>query len=391
MEYKSLVLKSGRNRSIINRHPWIFSGGVKDLPKSQSGEIIKVEDNHGKLLGYGFYDSQSQITCRIFEFTDKESFFEGDYWEEKLTKIYKWKTELFDKSKTNAYRLVHAEGDNFPGTIIDIYNEVAVVQILIKGTERIKDEIGRILTKLGYKYVFFRVKQTTGKLESVAEQSHWYADSVSMPVMIIENGIKMLVDVEKGQKTGFFLDQRENRRLVGELSRGKKVLNTFSYTGGFSLYALHDGADLVHSVDSSAAAIKLCDQNVDLIFKKAKHESFTEDVFDFLKKMEEDYDIIILDPPAFAKNARSVENAAKGYKNLNLQAMRKIKDGGLIFTFSCSQHIDKDLFRKIVFGAAADAARPIAVLKQLTQPEDHPINIFHPESEYLKGLLLRIG
>ncbi len=390
-QYEALVLKSGRDRSIINRHPWIFSGGVKELPKAKSGDIIRVLDNHGALLGYGFYDSQSQITCRIFEFTHDECSFDGIYWEQKLKKIHAWKTALFDLKLTDAYRLVHAEGDNFPGMIVDIYDQVAVVQILIKGTERIKNEIGRILLSLGYKNVFFRVKQTTGKFEAVAEQSHWYEDALQMPVKINENGIKMLVDVEKGQKTGFFLDQRENRRLVGELSKGKKVLNTFSYTGGFSLYALHGGAELVHSVDSSASAIEMCDANVKLNFKKAKHGSFTEDVFDFLKKMEEDYDIIILDPPAFAKNARSVENAAKGYKNLNLQAMRKIKDGGLIFTFSCSQHIDKDLFRKIVFGAAADAARPVAVLKQLTQPEDHPINIFHPESEYLKGLLLRIG
>lgn len=390
-KYQVLVLKSGRDRSVNFRHPWIFSGGVRDLPNAHSGEIIQVQDNQGKILGYGFYDAKSQITCRIFEFTNDEIQFDSQYWYEKLRKIFEWKIALFDPKLTDSYRLVHAEGDNFPGMIVDIYNKVAVVQILIKGTELLKKTIGEILTQLGYENVFFRVKQTTGKLESVVENSSWFAESREMPLTILENGLKMLVDVEKGQKTGFFLDQRENRHLVGELSKGKKVLNTFSYTGGFSLFALHGGASLVHSVDSSASAIDYCDQNVNLNFKKAPHESFTEDVFEYLKKMEEDYDIIILDPPAFAKNARSVENAAKGYKNLNLQAMRKIKDGGLIFTFSCSQHIDKDLFRKIVFGAAADAARPVAVLKQLTQPEDHPINIFHPESEYLKGLLLRIG
>lgn len=391
MQYESLVLKSGRDRSVINRHPWIFSGGVKDLPKAKSGDIIGVRDNHGKLLGYGFYDSKSQITCRIFEFTHEEISFTENYWEEKLKAIHSWKTSLFDPNLTNAYRLVHAEGDNFPGIIVDIYNQVAVVQILIKGTENLKNTLGNILVSLGYEYVFFRVKQTTGKLEAVAEQSHWFKDSMPMPVNILENGIKMLVDVEKGQKTGFFLDQRVNRSIVGDLSKGKKVLNTFSYTGGFSLYALQGEATLVHSVDSSAAAIEMCEANVRLNFKNSNHEAYTEDVFEFLKNMEEDYDIIILDPPAFAKNARSVENATKGYKNLNLQAIKKIKDGGLILTFSCSQHIDKDLFRKIVFGAAADAARPVSILKQLTQPEDHPINIFHPESEYLKGLLLRIG
>lgn len=390
-QYPTLVLTLGRDRSVINRHPWIFSGAVKELPKANTGNIIRVTDNQHTLLGYGFFDPKSQITCRIFEFSKEERSFDHTYWTEKLTAIHTWKTALFDPKQTNAYRLVHAEGDHFPGIIVDIYDDTAVVQILIKGTENLKDEIGSILLNLGFSYVYFRIKQTTGKLEDVAEQSHWYSEPRSMPIEIIENGIRMLVDVKKGQKTGFFLDQRENRRIVGELSKGKKVLNTFSYTGGFSLYALAGGATLVDSVDSSAAAIELCDENVRLAFGDAPHRSFTEDVFDFLKKMETDYDIIILDPPAFAKNARSVENAAKGYKNLNLQAMRKIKNGGLIFTFSCSQHIDKELFRKIVFGAAADAARPVTILRQLTQPEDHPINIFHPESEYLKGLLLRVG
>lgn len=389
--YQTLVLKSGRDRSVINRHPWIFSGAVKDLPKAESGDIIRVSDNQNKLLGYGFFDPKSQITCRIFEFTNAETTFDEKYWSEKLSRIFSWKSAMFDPLLTNAYRLVHAEGDGFPGIIVDVYNDTAVVQILVRGTERLKNTLGGILTGLGFKYVFFRIKQSTGKLEDVSEQSHWFGDSREMPVTITENGVRMLVDVVRGQKTGFFLDQRENRRIVGELSKGMKVLNTFSYTGGFSLYALKAGAELVHSVDSSAAAIQMCDENVQLNFAEAPHHSFTEDVFDFLKKMETDYDIIILDPPAFAKNARSVENAAKGYKNLNLQAMRKIKDGGLIFTFSCSQHIDKDLFRKIVFGAAADAARPVSILRQLTQPEDHPVNIFHPESEYLKGLLLRVG
>jgi 23S rRNA (cytosine1962-C5)-methyltransferase len=199
-----------------------------------------------------------------------------------------------------------------------------------------------------------------------------------------------MVDVEKGQKTGFFIDQRENRRILGEYSKGKKVLNTFSYSGGFSLYALAGEATLVHSVDSSKEAIDMCDQNVAANFNKALHASYVQDVFDFMKENKEDYDIMVLDPPAFAKNAKAVPNACRGYKNLNLIAFKTIKPGGLVFTFSCSQHIDRDLFRKIVFGAAADAGRNVRILKQLTQPEDHPINIFHPEGEYLKGLLLHV-
>lgn len=386
---EKLILKSGRDRSVKHRHPWIFSGGVKTLPKAENGDIVAVCDNDYSLLGYGFFDPKSQIICRIFEFTHEQMDFPDTYWKDKLQEALTWKTSLFDLKKTNAYRLIHAEGDNFPGVIIDVYNKVAVVQILIKGTEKLKDVIGETLEELGFK-VYFRIKQIGTHVESIDEPSNWYKESVVMPIQILENGIPILVDVEKGQKTGFFLDQRENRQLLGSLCKGKKVLNTFSYTGGFSLYALQGGATLVHSVDSSKDAIQMGDQNVALSFKDNRHSSFTEDVFDFLKKMEEDYDIIILDPPAFAKNARSVENAAKGYKNLNLQALRKIKKGGLIFTFSCSQHIDRDLFRKIVFGAAADAARPVSIIKQLTQPIDHTINIFHPESEYLKGLVLRV-
>jgi 23S rRNA (cytosine1962-C5)-methyltransferase len=202
--------------------------------------------------------------------------------------------------------------------------------------------------------------------------------------------VRFYVDVEHGQKTGFFIDQRENRRLVGKYAKNKRVLNTFCYSGGFSLYALEGGADLVHSVDSSKDAISLCEQNVSLINKNDKHQSFVEDCFDYLKACGTDYDIIILDPPAFAKNARAVDNAARGYKNLNLLGIKKVAPGGLVFTFSCSQHIDKDLFRKIVFSAAADARRNVRIIQQLGQPEDHPINIYHPEGEYLKGLVLQV-
>jgi 23S rRNA (cytosine1962-C5)-methyltransferase len=287
--------------------------------------------------------------------------------------------------------LVHAEGDFFSGVIIDVYAEVAVIQLLIRGTEHIREAIYEGLRKVGIQYIYIKTKQSTQRLEEVGTESGWIGEACAMPVSAKENGITILVDVEKGQKTGFFIDQRENRRLVGVHAKGKKVLNTFSYSGGFSLQALAQGATLVHSVDSSKDAIEMCDRNVAANFTNAPHESFVEDCFDYLNRTEIDYDIMVLDPPAFAKNARSVPNASRGYKNLNYVAFKKIKPGGLIYTFSCSQHIDRDLFRKIVFSAAADAKRNVRIVQQLTQPEDHPINIFHPEGEYLKGLLLHVS
>jgi 23S rRNA (cytosine1962-C5)-methyltransferase len=388
---QTLVLKSGRERSLLNRHPWVFSGAVKDLPQAENGEIIRVTDNHNNLLGYGFFSTNSQITCRVFEFTNAPIEIDYAFWVQKISAAYAYRKEIFDFSQTNIYRLVHAEGDFFPGVIIDVYAEVAVVQLLVKGTEHIKEAIFEGLKKVGINYIYLKTKQSTQLLEAVGSASGWVGDALPMPVRAKENGLVFLVDVEKGQKTGFFIDQRENRRLVGVHSKGKKVLNTFSYSGGFSLQALAQGATLVHSVDSSKDAIEMCNRNVEANFANAPHESFVEDCFDYLNRTEVDYDIMVLDPPAFAKNARSVPNASRGYKNLNLAAFNKIKPGGLIYTFSCSQHIDRDLFRKIVFGAAADAKRNVRIVQQLTQPEDHPINIFHPEGEYLKGLLLHVS
>jgi 23S rRNA (cytosine1962-C5)-methyltransferase len=257
--------------------------------------------------------------------------------------------------------------------------------------ERISDQLFSGLNQLGFKYIYLKTKQSTQLLEQIDQQSRWVGEALPMPITVLEHGVPFQVNVETGQKTGFFLDQRENRKLLAEWSPGRKILNTFSYSGGFSLYALQAGARLVHSVDSSKDAIALCDANVALLGKEDKHNSYTEDCFDFLLKSETNfYDIIILDPPAFAKNARSVDNASRGYKNLNALGFQKIKPGGIILTFSCSQHIDKELFRKIVFSAAAESKRNVRVLKQLSQPEDHPINIYHPEGEYLKGLLLSV-
>ncbi len=388
---KKLVLKSGRERSLLNRHPWVFSGAVKDLPDALNGDIVQIVTNHQDLLGYGFFSPNSQITCRVFEFTPDPIELSDDYWLQKINNAFGLRSQLLDKSLTNCYRLLHAEGDFFPGIIVDIYNDIAVVQVLIKGVEHIAETVFTALNQLGFKYIYVKTKQTTQLLENVEQGSRWIGEPAMMPLIVMEHGVKFYVNVETGQKTGFFIDQRENRKSVGEWSKGKNVLNTFSYSGGFSLYALKAGAHLVHSVDSSRDAMKLCDANVSLGGYNARHKSFVMDCFEFLKTAEPNfYDIIILDPPAFAKNARSVDNAARGYKNLNLLGFQKIKAGGILFTYSCSQHIDKDLFRKIVFSAAADAGRNVRILKQQSQPEDHPINIYHPEGEYLKGLMLMV-
>lgn len=390
-EYKKLILKSGRERSLVNRHPWVFSGAVKVLPKAENGEIIQIVTNHNELLGYAFFAPNSQITARVFEFNPNEIQIDETYWLSKIRNAFELRKLFIDSNKTTCYRLLHAEGDFFPGIIADVYADVVVLQLLIKGTEIISETLFKAFHEIGFKHIYLKTKQSTQLLEQVEQGSRWVAEPKEMPVLVLENGVKFQINVETGQKTGFFIDQRENRRILATYSKNKKVLNTFSYSGGFSVYSLEAGAELVHSVDSSKDAIELCEQNVKLSGLELKHQSYVSDVFEFLKEVEPNfYDIIILDPPAFAKHARAVDNAARGYKNLNLLGFQKIKPGGLIFTYSCSQHIDKDLFRKIVFGAAADARRNVRILQQLSQPEDHPINIYHPEGEYLKGLLLQV-
>jgi 23S rRNA (cytosine1962-C5)-methyltransferase len=391
--YKNIILKSGRDRSVINRHPWLFSGGVKQLPEAQNGDIVAVRDNQNNLLGYGFFSPQSQIVCRIFEFTNQTmDFSKSDYWYQKIQRAYNLRKQHILSADTNAYRLLHAEGDFFPGVIADVYGEMAVVQLLIKGTEKIAEHIIHSLQQLGIRYVYLKNKQTPGFKEDVALPNGFLTTSVLEGSLTVqENGLSFLIDFEKGQKTGFFLDQRDNRALVKQYAKGKKVLNAFSYTGGFSVYALAGGAANVHSVDISKDAVRIGDENVALNFDTAaSHESFAEDCFDYLRSTASIYDLVVLDPPAFAKNARSVPNAARGYKDLNLSGFKRIEPGGILFTFSCSQNIDSDLFRKIVFSAAADAQRNVRILHQLTQPADHPINIFHPEGEYLKGLVLYV-
>jgi 23S rRNA (cytosine1962-C5)-methyltransferase len=393
MLYPSLILKSTRERSVLNRHPWLFSGAIQHLPKAaENGAIVEVLDIQKNLLGYGFFSPDSQITCRMFEFTSQPlDITTPEYWQAKVQHAYQLRQNLFDSQQTNCYRLLHAEGDFFPGIIADVYGEVVVVQLLIKGVERIYPFIVEAFQSLGIRNIYLKNKQNTGFLEQVTLPNGWLTpDEWQGRLTVKENGMSYLIDFEKGQKTGFFLDQRDNRDLLRKYAAGKTVLNAFSYTGGFSVSALAGGAKEVHSVDVSKDAIQLGDENVALNGAKGIHQSFAVDCFEYLRETETQYDIMVLDPPAFAKNARSVPNATRGYKELNLKGLKKIKPGGLIFTFSCSQHIDKDLFRKILFGAATDAGRNVRILHQLTQPADHPINIYHPESEYLKGLVLYV-
>lgn len=389
---EKLILKSGREKSSLNRHPWVFSGGVKLFPKAKNGSIIEVVDNKEQFLGYGFYAPNSQIVCRVFEFDQQNTDFQSvDYWKQKFVNAFTLRKNLVISAQTNCFRLIHAEGDFLPGVIVDIYGTTAVMQILIKGTELIENLLVACLHSLGFTHIFRKIKISTHELEDIEQASGWLGGEPTDALVVYENGLKFKVDVEKGQKTGFFIDQRDNRQLLKELSKGKSVLNTFSYTGGFSVYAMDGGASEVHSVDISKDAIKVCDENVALNFKDtSRHTSIAEDCFQYLRKSDKQYDVVVLDPPAFAKNAKSVPNATRGYKDLNMLGMKKVKPGGLIMTYSCSGNIDKPLFQKIVFGAAADVKRNVRIIRHLGAPADHPINIFHPESEYLKGLLLYV-
>jgi len=385
-----LTLHKGREKSIYNRHPWIFSGAVRQLPQAENGDIVQVNDAQGNQLGYGFFSPKSQIICRMVAFGTQTLSFDASFWWQKLEKAFALRQQLFDPAQTNAYRLVHAEGDFFPGLIIDIYHHTAVVQLLTKATERLHELLLEGLQRLGIRHIYFKIKENSAWLEEVSIKAGWATAAPTLPIAIVENGHKFEVDVEKGQKTGFFLDQRDNRQLLAQYCQGKRVLNTFCYTGGFSVYALAGGAKEVHSVDISKEAIKGCEQNILQNFgAQAPHEAWAADSFDFLRQ-HEGYDVVILDPPAFAKSAKTVANATRGYKDLNLSGMKRITPGGILFTFSCSGNISRDLFRKIVFGAAADAQRNVRILHQLTQPTDHPVSIFHPEGEYLKGLVLQI-
>lgn len=384
MAYPQLKIKKGKEKSLHRFHPWIFSGAVEKQPEMSTNCIVEVVDFANAIIGYGFVETKSQIVCRVFEFTKTPIELSDDFWKAKILSSYHLRKNTLLLGDTDCFRLIHAEGDYFPGLIVDIYHNVAVVQFRTTGTWLLKDTIFSTLQSLGYKHVFSKSPAYLDWAQG------WLGETGEPTVTVKENGLKFSVDVVKGQKTGFFLDQRENRKLLGEYAKDKKVLNCFSYTGGFSMYALAGGAKSVSSVDISKDAIENSKLNASLNNLEENHEGIAADCFEYLRKAEKDFDLIILDPPAFCKDIRSVPQASRGYKDINMSAMKMIKSGGVLFTFSCSQHISRDLFQKIVFGAANDSGRKVRILHNLSQGPDHPINIYHPEGDYLKGLVLEV-
>jgi 23S rRNA (cytosine1962-C5)-methyltransferase len=389
-----LTLKKGKEHSIQRFHPWIFSGAIAKMDSSViDGSLVTVLNANGKVLGHGHYQNGS-IAVRILSFSQEPP--TNDLYNQKMAAAYTLREKAGVISDvTNAFRLIHGEGDGLPGLIVDYYDGIAVMQAHSIGMHADRMKITEALLQILNKKlnaVYYKSKATLpGKLRD-AQQDGYLSGMSAVPHVIFEYGNKFLVDWEEGQKTGFFLDQRENRKLLGEFSAGKKVLNTFCYTGGFSIYSLKGSAEFVHSVDASEKAIELTGKNLELNgFNTEKNSCFALDTFEFLKDKKDIYDLIILDPPAFAKHRDARHQAIKGYQRLNSEAMRVIKPGGIIFTFSCSQVVDRQLFYDTVSSSAILAGRDVKVLHQLTQPPDHPVSMFHPEGEYLKGLVLYVA
>jgi 23S rRNA (cytosine1962-C5)-methyltransferase len=387
-----IVLKSGKDQSVHRYHPWIFSGAIKKIYGNPAeGDIVYVFDNKDNFLALGHYQPGS-IAVRILSFEEVEP--DTKFFRSRIRSAIDFRRSvgLIDNQNINVFRLIHAEGDNLPGLIADFYNGVIVIQMHSVGMYRIRKEIAGIISELMGDRVraIYDKSELTIPFKSGVNGTNEFLYGNSDPVIVTENGFKFKVDWTTGQKTGFFIDQRENRKLLSDFTRGRSVLNMFGYTGGFSVYAMKD-ADLVHSVDSSASATELADENVMLNFgDDNRHTSFQVDAFEFLNDIQGKYDLIILDPPAFAKHNNVLANALQGYKRLNMKAIEQIKPGGIIFTFSCSQVVTRDNFRKSVFAAAANTGRKVTILHQMSQPPDHPVNIYHPESEYLKGLVLYV-
>lgn len=384
---RQIFLKRGKEESLLRFHPWIFSGAIHHMDQGiEEGETVRVMSEKGDFIAVGHYQ-QGSISVRVLTFHDVP--IDQTFWESRLHSALQMRQSigLADKSDTTAYRLVHGEGDLLPGLIIDVYGQTAVMQAHSIGMHLCRHAIAEALERVmcgRIANIFYKSETTLPFMEP----ENGFLLGKSDDNTATENGLRFYVDWLKGQKTGFFVDQRENRALLERYAKGRRVLNMFCYTGGFSFYAMRGGALVVHSVDSSAKAIELTRRNVELNFPgDSRHDAFCEDAFEFLDNMS-DYDLIILDPPAFAKHRGALHNALKGYTRLNQKAFEKIQPGGILFTFSCSQVVTKDHFRNAVFTAAALAKRKVRILHQLHQPADHPINIYHPEGEYLKGLVL---
>lgn len=386
-------LKKGKEESLKRFHPWVFSGAIHHIEgEPDEGEVVRVFTADHQFIAIGHYQIGS-IAVRVLSFVDEP--IDDVFWHRRLSVAYEMRRAIgvAENPQNNTYRLVHGEGDNLPGLVIDVYGRTAVVQAHSVGMHVYRNEIARALADVmqGVIENIYYKSETTLPYKADLGQENGFILGGSADNVAMENGLNFHVDWLKGQKTGFFVDQRENRSLLETYSKDKRVLNMFCYTGGFSFYAMRGGAKQVHSVDSSAKAIELTRKNVELNFPGDKrHEAFCEDAFKYLDKAGGDYDLIILDPPAFAKHRAALRNALKGYTRLNVKAFEKMKPGGILFTFSCSQVVTKDNFRNAVFTAAAMAGRKVRILHQLHQPADHPINIYHPEGEYLKGLVLYV-
>ncbi len=396
MNYRSIQLKPKKDDSLRRFHPWLFSGAIDQalFTPPEEGEVVRILSADGSFLGVGHYQTGS-IAVRVLSFYDES--IDSTFYRRALASALDLRRELqLLRSDNNIYRLVHGEGDHLPGLIIDIYGHTAVIQAHSAGMHRdlrmITDALKEVIQGEELKHIYYKSEGTLPfKVESDAGDGYiWGGEQVD--TVAIENGLRFQIDWLRGQKTGFFIDQRENRKLLERYASGRRLLNMFCYTGAFSVYALRGGATMVESVDSSSRAISVTNQNVTLNFgEEPRHHSRSEDAFRYLKEIPEGkYDLIVLDPPAFAKQRGAVHNALQGYKKLNLAAMTKIARGGILFTFSCSQAISGEQFRLAVFSAAAISGRRVRILHQLTQPADHPINIYHPEGEYLKGLVLRV-
>lgn len=391
--YKSIYLKKGKEESLLRFHPWVFSGAIHHADAGiQEGETVRVIASTGDFIAVGHYQVGS-IAVRVLSFSDIT--IDQSFWRERLAAAITMRCHIgiADNPENNTYRLVHGEGDWLPGLVIDCYGSTAVMQAHSVGMHLNRMDICQALTDVmggRIQQVYYK-SETTLPYKAHLEEEDGFIFGHTDDDIAVENGLKFHVDWLRGQKTGFFVDQRENRSLLEHYSKDKSVLNMFCYTGGFSVYAMRGGAKCVHSVDSSAKAIEITNNNIGLNFPgDPRHEAYCEDAFRFLEEKKDKYDIVVLDPPAFAKHRAALHNALKGYIRLNAKGIRLVKEGGLLFTFSCSQAVSKDQFRSAVFTAAAQSGRKVRIIHQLHQPADHPINIYHPEGEYLKGLVLYV-
>ncbi|MDD5861755.1 MAG: class I SAM-dependent rRNA methyltransferase [Prevotella sp.] len=393
--YKNIYLKRGKDESLKRFHPWIFSGAVHHADEGiQEGDIVRVITAEGKFIAVGHFQIGS-IVVRVLSFED--IVIDHDFWCQRLKAALDMRVAIgiADAPNNNTFRLVHGEGDNLPGLVIDCYGRTAVMQAHSVGMHVCRMEVAKALMEVmdGRIDNLYYKSETTLPYKAGLDEENGFliGGGAHVDNVAIENGLKFHIDWLKGQTTGFFVDQRDNRSLLEHYAKGKSVLNMFCYTGGFSVYAMRGGAKLVHSVDSSAKAIELVNENIAMNFPgDDRHEAYCDDAFKYLDEHDDKYDLIILDPPAFAKHRKALHNALKGYTRLNLKGLQRIKHGGILFTFSCSQAVNKDQFRAAVFTAAAQAHRRVRILHQLHQPADHPINIYHPEGEYLKGLVLYV-